>query len=53
MKQNEESKLIKNNKSQNQENKKFLCSFQKNTKSNIIKWSILIILIALIFYFLI
>ena len=48
MKQNEESKLIKNNKSQNQENKKFLCSFLKNTKSNIIKWSILIILIALI-----
>ena len=50
MKQNEESKLIKNNKSQNQENKKFLCSFLKNTKSNIIKWSILIILIALIIF---
>ena len=50
MKPNEESKLIKNNKSQNQENKKFLCSFQKNTKSNIIKWSILIILIALIIF---
>ena len=48
MKPNEESKLIKNNKSQNQENKKFLCSFLKNTKSNIIKWSILIILLALI-----
>ncbi len=50
MKSNEESKLIKNNKSQNQENKKFLCSFQKNTKSNIIKWSILIILLALIIF---
>ena len=50
MKPNEESKLIKNNKSQNQENKKFLCSFLKNTKSNIIKWSILIILIALIIF---
>ena len=50
MKSNEESKLIKNNKSQNQENKKFLCSFLKNTKSNIIKWSILIILIALIIF---
>ena len=48
MKPNEESKLIKNNKSKNQENKKFLCSFLKNTKSNIIKWSILIILLALI-----
>ena len=50
MKQNEESKLIKNNKSKNQENKKFFCSFLKNTKSNIIKWSILIILIALIIF---
>ena len=50
MKPNEESKLIKNNKSKNQENKKFLCSFLKNTKSNIIKWSILIILIALIIF---
>ena len=50
MKPNEESKLIKNNKSQNQENKKFLCSFLKNKKSNIIKWSILIILIALIIF---
>ena len=50
MKPNEESKLIKNNKSQNQENKKFLCSFLKNIKSNIIKWSILIILIALIIF---
>ncbi len=50
MKPNEESKLIKNNKSQNQENKKFLCSFLKNTKSNIIKWSILIILLALIIF---
>ena len=50
MKQNEESKLIKNNKSKNKENKKFLCSFLKNTKSNIIKWSILIILIALIIF---
>ena len=49
MKPNEESKLIKNNKSKNQENKKFFCSFLKNTKSNLIKWSILIILIALIF----
>ena len=50
MKPNEESKLIKNNKSQNQENKKFLCSFQKNKKINIIKWSILIILLALIIF---
>ena len=50
MKPNEESKLIKNNKSKNQENKKFLCSFQKNKKINIIKWSILIILIALIIF---
>ena len=50
MKPNEESKLIKNNKSKNQENKKFFCSFLKNTKSNIIKWSILIILIALIIF---
>ena len=50
MKQNEESKLIKNNKSKNQENKKFFCSFQKNKKINIIKWSILIILIALIIF---
>ena len=50
MKSNEESKLIKNNKSQNQENKKFLCSFLKNKKSNIIKWSILIILLALIIF---
>ena len=50
MKQNEESKLIKNNKSKNKENKKFLCFFQKNKKSNIIKWSILIILIALIIF---
>ena len=50
MKPNEESKLIKNNKSKNQENKKFLCSFLKNKKSNIIKWSILIILIALIIF---
>ena len=50
MKPNEESKLIKNNKSQNQENKKFLCSFLKNKKSNIIKWSILIILLALIIF---
>ena len=53
MKPNEESKLIKNNKSQNQENKKFLCSFLKNTKSNIIKWSILIILIALLIFIII
>ena len=50
MKQNEESKLIKNNKSKNKENKKFLCSFLKNTKINIIKWSILIILLALIIF---
>ena len=50
MKSNEESKLIKNNKSKNQENKKFFCSFLKNTKSNIIKWSILIILLALIIF---
>ena len=50
MKPNEESKLIKNNKSKNQENKKFLCSFLKNTKSNIIKWSILIILLALLIF---
>ena len=50
MKPNEESKLIKNNKSKNQENKKFFCSFLKNTKSNIIKWSILIILLALIIF---
>ena len=50
MKSNEESKLIKNNKSKNQENKKFFCSFLKNTKSNIIKWSILIILIALLIF---
>ena len=50
MKPNEESKLIKNNKSKNQENKKFFCSFLKNTKSNVIKWSILIILIALIIF---
>ena len=53
MKPNEESKLIKNNKSQNQENKKFLCSFQKNKKSNIIKWSILIILLALLIFIII
>ena len=50
MKPNEESKLIKNNKSKNKENKKFFCSFLKNTKSNIIKWSILIILLALIIF---
>ena len=50
MKQNEESKLIKNNKSKNQENKKFFCSFLKNTKSNIIKWSILMVLVALIIF---
>ena len=50
MKPNEESKLIKNNKSKNQENKKFFCSFLKNTKSNIIKWSILIILLALLIF---
>ena len=53
MKPNEESKLIKNNKSKNQKNKKFFCSFLKNTKSNIIKWSILIILIALIIFIII
>ena len=53
MKPNEESKLIKNNKSKNQENKKFFCSFLKNTKSNIIKWSILIILLALIIFIII
>ena len=56
MKPNEESKLIKenniqiNNKLQNPVNKKSICSFQKNLKSIIIKWNILIIFIPLIIF---